>query len=172
MQCPERLELSEFVDGEMTKESSRQMQLHLEQCSQCRDAVLALKEEDRMIRDALTGIDLPADLEACIQGRLGRQEKYRWTLKVGVPVLLIVSGLFALAGNWMPLMKWLASVLQVVLGGSLAMQLLILLGRFVTTAAEHVLRGESAGITPTMVVLLACLAGILVQNRKGGYDNA
>ncbi|MEN6389939.1 MAG: zf-HC2 domain-containing protein [Syntrophomonas sp.] len=171
MQCPDRQELSAYIDGEMTKDS-RQMQSHLQQCPQCRDGVLALKEENRMIRDALQGIDLPADLGAYVQNRLKQRERSWWTLKVGVPALLLISGLLALAGNWIPLIEWFSSVLQFMLGGNLAMHLLIFLGRFLTIAAQHVLQGEPVGMIPTFIVLLACLAGILVQIRKGGYDNA
>lgn len=172
MHCPDRQELSAYVDGEMTKESSRQMLSHLKQCPRCRDGVLALEEENRIIRNALKGIDLPADLGACIQGRLRRRERYWRTLKVGVPVLLAISALLALAGNWIPLFEWFASVLHSMLGGDLAMHLLIFLGRFLTIAARHVLQGEPVGMTPTFIVLMACLAGILVLIRKGGYDNA
>jgi|GEM_PF-3520732 anti-sigma factor RsiW len=172
MQCPDMLELSAYVDGEMTKESQRQMNSHLQQCSPCRDRLSALQNDNRMLRDALQGIDLPADLGAYVHGRLRRQEQSWWTLKAGVAALLFVSGLVALAGNWIPLIKGLASVLQTMLGGSLAMQLLILLGRFLTMAAEQVVQGEPLGMTQTFIVLLACLAGMLIQKRKGGYDNA
>lgn len=172
MECPDMLELNAYVDGETTKENGRQMQSHLQQCARCRDSVLALQDDNRMIRDAVKGMDLPVDLRDCIQGRLKRQEQSWWTLKAGVPALLLVSGLVALAGNWIPLFEWITSVLQSMLGGSLAMHLLILLGRFLTIAAEHVVQGEPLGMTPTFVILLACLAGMLTQSRKGGYDNA
>lgn len=172
MQCPDVLELSAYIDGEMSKKSQQQMQSHLQQCSPCRDTVAALQDENRMIRDALNGVALPADLEAFIHGRLRRQEQSWWNLKAGVAVLLLVSGLLALASNWIPLIKELASVLQAMLGGSLAMQLLILLGRFMTAALEQVVQGEPVRMTQTFIVLLACLAGLLIQNRKGGYGNA
>lgn len=172
MQCPDMQELSAYVDSEMTTESKLQLQLHLQQCPQCREKVGALEVENIMIRDSLRGIEVPAGLGTYVQSRLRQQEQSWRTLKAGVIILLLVSGLFALADSWIPLVGWLASVLQTIMGGSLAMQMLVILGRLLTAAAGHVLRGEPLGMTPTFIILLACLAGLLIQNRKGGYNNA
>lgn len=172
MQCPNMLEWNAYLDGEATNDGNARLQSHLQQCSICQDAVAALQVDHRMIKEALNEMRLPPDLGTYVQGRLQRQQQAWWILKAGVPVLLSVSGLLALAGNWIPLIKWLGAVLQTMLGGSLAMQMLVLLGRVMTTAAEHVLRGETLGMTPTFIVLVACVAVLIVQSRKGGYDNA
>lgn len=172
MQCPNKLEWNAYLDGEATKDSKGRLQSHLQQCSICQDAVAALEVDSRMIKESLNEMRLPPNLGTYIQGRLQRQEQAWWILKAGVPVLLFSSGLLALAANWIPLIKWLGAVLQTMMGGSLAMQMLVLLGRVISTAAEHVLRGETVGMTPTFIVLVACLTVLMVQSRKGGYDNA
>lgn len=172
MQCPDNQEWNAYLDGENTVQSKPQLQCHLKQCSLCQEAVAALQDDNRMIKDALNDMRVPSDLGAYIQGRMLKQERAWRSLKAGVSVLLLSSGLFALAGNWIPLIKWLGAALQSTLGGSLAMQMLVILGRLLTAATGNVLRGEPVGVTPTFIILLGCVAGLLVQSRKGGYGNA
>lgn len=171
MQCPETPVWEQFLENRIEYGPNGDLAEHLEGCALCREQVDFCKSEDNYFGSALAELSVPDGLEEVLISRIYQVERSWQWLKTGLVGLLLSSGLVAVFVGWLPLFHIIGRLTRSLAVESILLQFLVLLVNLVRWAAEGVQRGEP--LLPTFAALLvACLAGLFVQGRKGGYSNA
>lgn len=88
MSCAPEVVIAVYVDGELGSEDLRRFEAHLIGCERCRRRVMALREEARLLRDALHERSPVAEPEPAAEGSVRG-------MLVGLPLSLVVAGAVA-----------------------------------------------------------------------------
>ncbi len=67
MKCPNEFILSQYADCELSESENRELAAHLEACLVCRELVVDLKAENRLLVESVQGIDLCDSVRETVQ---------------------------------------------------------------------------------------------------------